>query len=363
MTKILLGASLSTLLLAGTAYAVELTYSTHLPPSIAVNSAGIQPAFDAITAETNGEVTFKYFWAGQLYNAAGAFEAIRDGAIDIAFTQPEDKQSDMPTNLLFSDLYFKGGNPYVTAAAANETVLLDCEDCLAEYANNNAMFMGTHAATPTVMVCAKPVESMADLQGSKVIGQTTIAGWVETFNGTQLDVPPPARLEALERGVADCTLMSAEWLSAFSINEVAETVVTTGTGSQFALSIATMNASTWEGLSEEIQSSFLRAMPKAIAGIVDAYTTRDAAAVEEAKAMGITFTDLGGAYQEALDAYFDGYEERVVADAEARGVDNAAEIVDAFLANLEKWDAIFAEQGTDDYAQLLWDEIYSKVDY
>ena len=51
------------------------------------------------------------------------------------------------------------------------------------------------------------------------------------------------------------------------------------------------------------------------------------------------------------------------AGAEARGVENAGEIVAAFAANLEKWEAIIAEQGTEDYAGLLWDEIYSKVDY
>ena len=133
---------------------------------------------------------------------------------------------------------------------------------------------------------------MDDLQGRKVIGQTTLAGWVATFNGTQLDVPPPARLEAMERGVADCTIISAEWLDAFSLNEVVKTVVNVPNGSQFAISIATMNAETWGGLSDTAQTAFLQEMPRVIAGIIDNYVSRDAAALAKGQEMGITVTDL-----------------------------------------------------------------------
>ncbi|KIQ69002.1 TRAP transporter substrate-binding protein DctP [Wenxinia marina] len=355
--------SAATALAGGTLSAQELQYSTHLPPVVGVNSAGIQPLFERVSEATGGEITVKYFWAGQLFDAAGNFEAIRDGVIDMAFTQPEDAQADMPANLIFSDLYFIGDNPYATAAAANETILLDCQTCRDEYANNNAMFMGTHATTPTKMSCAADIQSMDDLQGRKVIGQTTLAEWVATFNGTQLDVPPPARLEAMERGVADCTIITPEWLDTFSLGEVVQTVIDVPNGSQFAISIATTNAETWEGLSDEAQAAFLEAMPHAIEGIVDNYVERDAAALEKWQAEGLTVTDLGGAYEEALDAYLVGYEQRVIEGAQARGVENAEEIVNAFLENLEKWNAIIEEQGTENYAQLLWDEIYSQVDY
>ena len=353
----------ATALTSGALSAQELQYSTHLPPVVGVNSAGIQPMFDMITEATGGDVTVKYFWAGQLFDAAGNFEAIRDGVIDVAFTQPEDAQADMPVNLIFADLYFMGEDPYATAAALNETILLDCESCRDEYANNNAMFMGAHATTPTLMSCAPEITSMDDLTGRKVIGQSTIAGWVNSFGGIQLDVPPPARLEAMERGVADCTIISAEWLEAFSLGEVVKTVIDTPNGSQFAISIATMNAETWDGLSDPVQEAFLTSMPKAIEGIIDNYSERDAAALEKWQGLGLTVTDLDGAYETALTAYLDGYEGRVIKDAEARGVSNAADIVHTFEENLEKWTAILSEKGTDDYAQLLWDEIYSKVDY
>lgn len=345
------------------AAARELTFSTHLPPVGVVNQEGIQVMFDNVSAATNGEITPKYYWAGQLYDAAGNFEAIRDGVIDVAFTQPADAQADMPANLLFADLYHLGLDPYVTAGAMNETLLLDCPQCVQEYANNNAMFMGAHSTTPTVMACADEITSMADLEGRKVIGQPTILPWVQTFNATQLDSPPPKRLEAMERGVADCTLISAEWLKGFSINEVTKTVVDVPTGAQFSISIATFNATTWEELSDEVQSAFLQEMPHTLQRILDGYQVRDEVAIAELKEKGVVFTDLGGAYEEALKAFLVGYEERVIAAAEDRGVSDAAVVVAAFTENLAKWEELMADNGREKFAELIWQEVYSKLDY
>ncbi|SPF80274.1 hypothetical protein [Pseudoprimorskyibacter insulae] len=342
--------------------AKELQYSTHLPPSVAINPVAIVPLFDAVLA-ADDDLSVKYFWAGQLFNSAGNLEAIRDGVVDVAFTQPDDAQADFPVNMLFADLYHIGDDPYVTAAALNETILVDCPECRAEYASNNGMFMGSHATTPTVMVCADEINSMDDLTGRKVIGQATIANWIQSFNGTQIDVPPPARLEAMERGVADCTLISREWLKTFSIMEVAKTIIPVSNGSQFAISIATMNTDTWADLSDAARAAFIAQMPISVANLVETYVKNDKAAEDEARSKGIVFTDLGGAYKAALDAYLDGFEERVIANAEARGVTNAAEIVGHFTENLAKWEALIAAEGTENYADLLKREIWDKAEF
>lgn len=352
----------STAILAPAA-AQELQYSTHLPPSVLVSSAGAQNVFDMVSEATGGEVTAKFFWAGQLYDAAGNFDAIADGVIDAAFTQPASNQAEMPANMLFSDLFHFGGDPYVLAAAVNETILLDCQTCRDEYANANAMFLGAHASTPAMTVCARDIQSIDDLRGLRMIGQQSVAGWVQSLGGTQLDVPPPGQLEALERGVADCTNISPEWLTAFSIGEAAKTIISPSIGSQFATSFMTMNRDTWAGLSDEAQDAFLHAMPEAIDDVVSGYVAADHEAVEAAKAQGITFTDLDGAYGDALAAYLDGFDATLAEKAQARGVENAAEIIATFLGNVDKWETLVAEKGTDAYAELLWDEIYSKVDY
>lgn len=357
-----LSTALALCMAAGTASAKELQYSTHLPPSVAINPVAIEPLFDAVLA-ADSDLSVKYFWAGSLFDSTGNLEAIRDGVVDVAFTQPDDAQADFPVNMLFADLYHLGDDPYVTAAALNETILVDCPSCREEYANNNGMFMGTHATTPTVMVCADEINSMDDLQGRKVIGQSTIAGWIQSFNGTQVNVPPPARLEAMERGVASCTLISREWLRTFSLMEVAKTVIPVSNGSQFAISIATVSADSWADWSDAAKAAFIEQMPISVANLVNAYVENDKTAEAEAREKGVIFNDLGGAYAEALAAHLDGLEERVIAGAEARGVANAAEIVGHFTENLAKWEALIAAEGTDNYAALLKREIWDKAEF
>ncbi|MFD1796966.1 hypothetical protein FQV27_15225 [Paracoccus aurantiacus] len=326
--------------LFGTASAQELQYSTHLPPSVLVNSAGVEKVFDLVSKATGGEVTAKYFWAGQLYDSAGNFDAIRGGVIDTAFTQPASNQAEMPVNMMFSDLYHFGGDPYVTAAAVNATILLDCQSCRDEYAQANALFLGAHAATPAMTVCAREIRSIDDLRGLRIIGQQAVADWIGHLGSTQLDVPPPGQLEALERGTADCTNISPEWLTAFSIGEAAETIITAPIGSQFATSFMTMNSDTWAGLSDEAKTAFLQAMPQAIAAIVDGYVAADEEALAAAEEQGLTFTDLGGAYRQELDGFLSDYASRAAAKGEARGVADAAAIVAAFQDNIAKWQGI-----------------------
>ncbi len=340
--------------------AQELEYSTHLPPGVLV-MRGVQQVFDAVSTATGGTVTAKYFWAGQLHDAAGNFEAVSEGVVDAAFTQPASNQAELRTNLIFSDLWMLGDNPWVTAAALNETILLDCQACQDEYADNNTIFLGAHAGTPTNMVCRDEITSMAQLAGLRMNGLPALRGWIDRLGGARVNVPPPRQLEALQRSEMDCTFISPEWLTAFSVAEGAGSIIRVSTGSQFATSMMTMNLDTWNDLPDEARAAFRTAMPQAIAYVVAGYVAADEEALQAAEARGIPFTTLDGAYEAALAEYMATYAEEVIAAAAERGVANPEEIVATFIENLEKWQAIIAEQGTDNYAQLLGDEIYAHL--
>lgn len=354
--------ALPALMLTSAIQAQEISYSSHLPPSVPINADGIIPLFEAVAAEEGSNVTAKYFWAGALFAAAGNFEAVSDGTVDAAFTQPQSNQADMRINALFADLIHYGGNPYATAAAYTQTILLDCSRCADEYERNGVMFFGAHSATPAALICSGDVDGISDLQGRRIIGQPGYARWAQALGATQMDVPPPGQMEAIQRAQADCTFAAKEWLHAFSLMDVADTIVDVPVGAQFAISILTFNRNSWNALPETARESIIRNMPIAISGIIDAYVRRETAAVEAAQSRGVTFTDLGGSYEERFDEFMEGQRERVMGDAARRGIDAPEEIIDAFIANVEKWNSLIAEQGTDHYAALLWDEIYSKLD-
>ncbi len=169
-------------------------------------------------------------------------------------------------------------------------------------------------------------------------------------------------MEAIHRGQADCSFAAPEWLAAFSLADVARTIVDVPIGSQFAVSVMTFNKDRWDGLSDTTREAFLRNMPVALASIIDAYVEREEKAVAEAHEAGVTFTELDGEYAAKFDEFMKEYHDQVLRDAATRGIENPEEIVDAFLANLEKWENLVQTEGTENYADLLWQEVFSKVE-
>ncbi len=345
------------------ATALEITYSTHLPPSNSVNAVGVVPLFEAVAAEATTPFEVKFFFAGALFDTPGNFEAVRDGAVTAAFTQPQSNQADMPINSMFADMNLYGADPYVTAAAHINTILLDCPRCLDEYAANGAMFFGAHAAGPAVLMCAKPITSMDDLRGVRIMAPPGHSRWAQALGGTRVDVSPPQRMEAMQRGQAECTASARDWLTSFSIADATNTVFNVPTGSQFAISFLTFGADAWTELPQDVRDAILRNMPLAIERVLSGGAAAEKAAIEAATERGITVTDLDGAYQAKFDEFMAGQLDFVYADARSRGVENPEEIVEAFMANIAKWQALVAERGTENFGQLLWDEIYSKVNY
>lgn len=341
----------------------EINYSSHLPPSVTANSQGIIPFFEAVTEEATTPVEVKYFWAGSLFNAAGNFEAVRDGTVDAAFTQPQSNQADMRVNAMFSDLIHYGGNPYATAAAYTQTLLLDCPRCAEDYSRNGVRFLGAHSATPAALICNSSVTSIEDLRGRRLIGQPGYSRWAQALGATQLDVPPPQQMEAIQRGQGDCTFAAREWLTTFSLQDIAHTIIDVPVGAQFAISLMTFNAESWDRLPLDIRDAMVRNMPVAIARIIDATVQREDAAMETALSSGVVVTDLEGAYATAFADFMEGQRDRVLGDAERRGVENAEDVIDTFITNIAHWNDLIAENGSENFAQLMWDEIYSKLDY
>lgn len=355
------------LIIAGAAacagQARELKYSTHLPPVIGINANGIVPFFDQIKKETNGEITVKYFWAGQLYDVAGNYEAVKDGVVDMAFTQPVSNQALLPINATFSDMFFYGVDPYVTAPAINETILLDCPECKAEYVNNDTAMLMTHAAGTARLMCAKDIESVDQIKGLKIMGLPSETQFVQSLGAVLVDVPPPQMVETLARNQADCALVAEDWLKIFHLDEAIKTVIDVPVGSQFVPSMITTNLDTWNSFSPEVKRAFLKNIPTLMYNAISSEQGLADIAKKGAQEKGVKFVDLNGQFKASLDQYMSHYKEAIDKIAERRGVKISGKLVDAFLKNVAKWKKLIDENGKEKLPELAWQEIYSKVSY
>lgn len=347
------------------AVAKEIRYNSFVPPSLPNNKDGVVPFFERVKKDTNGEVTARFFLGGQLFSAAATLSGIRDGVIDAGFTTPVFTPADLKSMLVIMDLQPYTRDPLSAAAAAAETLLLNCPECLDEFEKNNAIPLGGHATTLYYMMCNTPVKSVDDFRGLKIRGAVGFMGrWFSEIGATAVNLTPADILQALQRKQIDCTVAPKDWLTAFSLVDALQNIITdVAHGVNHGLSLVTMNLKTWKSLKPEHRAVLLKHTPQLIADTVFGYMAADETAMKRAAEKKVQTVEIGAAYAGAWEKFKVGELDSILAAAKSRGVADPKRIVDVHLANLRKWEAKVDEIGGDreKFVRLLWDEVYSKV--
>ena len=346
---------------------VTLTYNSWVPASEIGNSVGSQPFFRRVEAETNGAVTFKSFFQGQMMGQVETLGAIRDGAVDSGFVIANVTPKDLPYNTMFSDTQGIDIDSLASAGANNETILLDCPQCQEELKRNNVIALGGHATAPYYLVCRKELHTVDDLKGLRVRASLRFyADAAQTFGATPVNVSFPEMVPALQRGQVDCLIANQYWIEAYKLGGTIKSIVTTRTfGCLPTAGLIYVNRGVWDALSSEVRHAMIRNMPKAIADTTIALNEQAGPAMDYALAAGAKAVDLGPEFAEKMDAFQAAERHRIVEVAEGLGATDAEMLMQKYLQNYAKWQKIVAETGMDrdKFAQALWDQIYSKVDF
>lgn len=367
-TKLILAAALGTGL-AVPAMAETYNYATFAPPASSNNTLALEPAFAKIAEESGGSIEFKLFAGGQLLGGREMLGGLRDGIADAGFVAPSYFISELPNAAMLPDMMPFGGDPVAVAGAMLETMFFDCPSCMADYTDNNLVYLGGQVPTPYRMLCSSELDGSADsLKGLRMRGGApSMSRTAEALGGIAVSMTAGDMYEAMERGQLDCIVGPTAWLKTYSLAEVVKTVIEEPLGVIAGLGLVTFNRQSWHDLGEEGQQMVLRQMPFIVAqSTVTGFIGDDERAKETAIAdHGVNFVQGEESMKAALQAANDAARDIILAEAAERGVEDAQAIMDAYVANLEKWRAISEEQIKGDAAvleQVLWDEIYSKVD-
>ncbi len=126
-----------------------------------------------------------------------------------------------------------------------------------------------------------------------------------------------------------------------------------------------VNRGVWESLTPEQRQAHIDHAPDLVElTVYDAQMALDQEVKEAAIENGVTFVEGGEPFDEIMRQR-DEIQYGLNADnARDAGVEDPEAILDAYLAAYEKWKGLIAEHGDDreTFRQLLWDEVYSKVD-
>ena len=347
-----------------TAQLKEFRYSSWTPPPAPNNRFGSIPYFEAIEKELKGspdEVAFKNFMGAQLFNAFTTLAGVRDGAVDAGVTVPVYNAGELKAHAMIGQLQAPTSNGYAVAAASTETLLLECPECVADYAKNNTFSMGVYSSAPYHLMCNFEINSLADLKGKKSAeGNPMFARFSAVLGMSRIQMGPADYLQALQRGTADCVYGPADWLNAFSLKDAVKTMVEDVTlGTVPAVSIMTVNKATWGKMSDKQRAVFLKHYPDAVMRTTHGYYTDAERGKKDALGKGVKFVKLGPDFARAWEDFRKKDPDVVIADAEKNGVANAKKIAGAFIENIRKWEKVVDETGPD--PAKLTDELKKRV--
>lgn len=351
-------------MIAPAAMAEDLSYTVFVSPKHSINRHGMQPMFDNLRKVNKGKIDVTLHTSGSLAGGRATLAAVKDGLADGGFVVSLYYAKQIPINTTLSDLALLNKNSIATAAALNETVQLNCPQCKEEYAKNSITDFGAYSTTPYNLMCKSPINSMADLKGLKVRAAGAVySRVVAALGAVPVTIPSSEAYEGMERGQLDCVLGSPAWLKTYSLVDIVTHVVDEPIGSYFGGSVVNLNSDKWDELSADQKAAWMSEVPGAVARITAGYIADDATAREMAIKKGVKFTKSPKDMAEFLVKYRQGEIAAAAKTAKSRGVKNPEAVINAFLKNLKKWEALATKIGTDPdaYTQALQDEIYSKI--
>ncbi len=319
------------------------------------SSAGPFQAFaDEVEERSGGVVTFDQFWGGSLLKGADMAQGIRGGVADIGMFTPSYYPSEYPVTDWMTKLGSAVESEYPLGAMQAFGALSDFalnEPAVTEQFEDRGMkllFTWTPASNYH-LACKEPVTSLADAAGKRVrSGGAFNFTEIEAMGMVPVSLPTGEIYEGLQRGVIDCTVVSAKILVSLGIWEVAKHYVEVPlTGyTQFLV----MNLDVWDSLPPDAQQAMWDALPT----WHEEYLRQESLILEQRKfdegpEHGVQFHTADDAMVTALRDHQQQVRASLASDAPP-GIDDPAAVIDRYRATLTEWRERLGTAGYDEPA-------------
>ena len=322
------------LLAAGTASAqVVLTASSWLPPTHTLSTSQAKWC-EAVGAATANRVRCNILPKAVVAPTA-TFDAVRDGLADLSFSV----HGYTPGRYVMTqmaELPFLGDSSEATSIAYQR--MFD------KYLSKSNEMKGlkvlavfTHGPG-IVFNTKKPINSLADLQGLKFrVGGGMVNEIGKALGANVTLKPAPESYELLSSGVMDGTWFPAESVESFKIDKVIKHK-TTIPGGLYNTSFAfVMNEGTWNKIPKADQAAIEKLSGEAAARLFGrGWDSVDRRANAFMQTAGVTHTVASKAFVDEIRARTAPLEQKWIADAKAKGLPNAEQVLKEFRAEIAK---------------------------
>lgn len=345
----------------------RVTMSTWTSPNHAT-SRGQAVYADMTEAEFPDAFDFKLFTGGALLGPKPTLSGLRDGVADVGLLALTYFPAEMPYAQLVGDFALLGEDHYVMAGATSEFVMLHCQPCKDEFAQNGMVALSGISTAPYVLLTTEPIVDIADMKGVKIrTGGSVWDRWSRHLGAEPVNVPSSEMYDTMSHGVVTAAVQPVGALKGHSLIEVAKHLTDLPLGTYHTGSIFAAGPNFWESLSLEEREKFVKNIPEAFAQTEVYYETDDLDVLEEAAGLGLTVHEPSEAFmQDLVDFRTADLEEIARIAREERGIENPEELIQVYRELIEKWQGLVEplhpiRDNPQPYADLLRQEIYSKI--
>jgi TRAP-type C4-dicarboxylate transport system substrate-binding protein len=331
-TTWLFGAALAGFTLSAQAQ-VTLTASSWLPPSHTLSQSQAKWC-EEVAKATSSRVKCNIL-PKPVVAPPGTFDAVRDGLADISFSV----HGYTPGRYLMTqlaELPFGGDNPVATSVAYQRIH----DKYLAkgnEHKGLKVLAVFTHG--PGIVFNTKrPINSLADMQGLKFrIGGGMVNEIGKAIGASVTLKPAPESYELLSSGVMDGVFFPAESIEAFKLDKLIKHR-TDFPGGLYNTSFAfVMNEGTWNKISKADQEAISKLSGEAAARLFGmGWESVDRRGSAFMQAAGVQRTAAGKAFVDEVRGKTAGLEQKWIADAKAKGLANAEQVLKEYRAEVAK---------------------------
>lgn len=327
-------AAAALLAFAGAASAqVTLTITSWVPPAHLLTRALSDWCGEASKA-TSGRIKCNLL-PKSVAPAPATFDAIRDGLADLSLTV----HGYTPGRFTFTkmaEMPFLGDSAIATSVAyqrIHEKYLAQLD----EHKGVKVLTVFTHGPG-VIFNTKKPVTTLADLQGLKF----RVGGGVVNDVGKALGVnmtlkAAPESYELLSSGVVDGTWFPDESIVSFKLDKLIKHRTAVPGGLYNTSFVLMMNEATWNKLSKADQEAVNKLSGEFAARFIGKYwDDMDATSREAQKAAGVQSVTADAKFVADFKAKTAAIEEAWVKEAEAKGLKNAAAVLQEFRAEIAK---------------------------
>lgn len=316
-------------------------------PEGSLTGAKFEGYMEAVEEWSGGTITFDVAYSNAIAPPDEVDDALADGRLDLGSVVLSMEPQDYPANAAFGSATQQGPNSLVLGTLISNAWWMDVTYGTPEIrqeAEDAGMFVINPAFNSGLITlnCAEPRTSLADFDGLQVItglpGQVTA---VENLGGSPTSMAYPEIFEALQRGIADCSLNSllVSDLGGFT-GEVPHITADPEAGFSSGPGAWAFSKQEWDSYPLVVQQLLFDRLDSFTVSNLESIWEVAEGVISDAEAAGGTFHVFDDDVRSSVQATGD----EILEEVRASEAIDGAQFIDDVEASIEKWTVLITDE-------------------